>query len=625
MGKTRRLTVAQATVEFLTRQFVERDGVQRAFFAGILGIFGHGNVAGIGEALEAGRERVRYFQARNEQAMVHVATAFARQSRRLRAFACTSSIGPGATNMVTGAATATINRLPVLLLPGDIFASRRVWPVLQQLEDQRTGDISVNDALRPVCRYWDRINRPEQLLHALPAAMRVLTSPSETGAVTIALPQDVQAEAFDFPSEFFEPRIHVIPRTWPDREQLARAAERIAASRAPLLIAGGGVLYSEAEDALARLAATTGIPVAETQAGKSALRWDDPAAVGPVGVSGGLAANRLARDADVVIAVGTRLTDFPTASLTAFANPAATFIGLNVVEFDAAKLGALPLVADARVGLEAIAEALAERGYTVDGAYRERVAALRTEWIAETDRLRALDGRRRLTQAQVIGIVNDTLGPDATVVCAAGSLPGDLLKLWRSVRPGSYHVEYGYSCMGYEIAGGLGARLADPDHEVVVIVGDGSYLMLASEITTAIQEGIRFTIVVLDNHGYGCIHGLSRQCGGRNDFNRFRYRLPATGDFSGAPLPIDLAANAASLGARAVRAGTAAELSAALADALTADRTTVVVVEIDEDAVVPSYDAWWDVPIAEVSSSPTVREARAAYEVARARQRHFFG
>lgn len=624
MGNGRWLTVAQATVDYLAQQYVERDGVTRPFFAGMVGIFGHGNVAGLGEALEAARGRLPFFQARNEQAMVHMAVAFARQSRRQRAFACTSSIGPGATNMVTGAATATINRLPVLLLPGDIFATRSVWPVLQQLEDARTGDISVNDCLRAVSRYWDRINRPEQLLHALPAAMRVLVSPSETGAVTIALPQDVQAEAFEFPADFFEPSVHSIPRMRPDRNLLARAADRIAAARAPLIIAGGGVIYSEGCEELARFATQTGIPVAETQAGKSALPWDHPLAVGPVGVSGGIAANILAREADVVIAVGTRLTDFPTASLTVFANPSVSVVGLNVVELDAAKLGGLAVVGDARVALEELNEALTARGYSVDPSYRARTAALRAQWMSETDRLRQLDGRAVLTQAQVIGIVNDVMGPEATVVCAAGSLPGDLLKMWRSSRPGAYHVEYGYSCMGYEIAGGLGAKLADPDHEVVVLVGDGSYLMLASEITTAVQEGVRFTIVVLDNHGYGCIHQLSRQCGGRNDFNRFRFRNPDTGDFSAEPLPIDLAMNAGSLGARAVRANTASELSAALAEALRADRTTVIVVEIDETFSVPAYESWWDVPVAEVSASQPVREAREAYGIARSRQRRFF-
>jgi len=622
---TRRLTVAQATVEFLAQQHVERDGVGRPFFAGVLGIFGHGNVAGLGEALEAARGRLRYHQARNEQGMVHVATAFAKQSNRLRAFACTSSIGPGATNLVTGAATATVNRLPVLLLPGDLFATRSVWPVLQQLEDERTGDVSVNDCLRPVSRYWDRVNRPEQLANALLSAMRVLTSPADTGAVTIALPQDVQAEAFDFPAALFEPRVHVVPRPRPDRALLARAAEAIAASRRPLLVAGGGVLYAEATEALAAFVRATGIPVAETQAGKGALRWDDPACVGPLGSNGGLAANALARDADLVIAVGTRLSDFTTASMTAFADPDVRFMGLNVAALDAAKLGAHSLVADARVGLEELTEALATRGYRVEAAYAERIAALKARWDGEVARVRALDERPRLTQAQAVGIANETFGPDAIVVCAAGSLPGDLLKLWRTERPGGYHLEYGYSCMGYEIAGGLGVRLAAPEREVVVIVGDGSYLMLSNEILTAIQEGVRMTVLVLDNHGFGCIHGLAEQCGERNGFNRFRFRDPATGELSGPALPVDLVANAASLGARAVRAHGADDLRRALQEATAADRTSVIVVEIDETATVPAYDGWWDVPVAEVSDSPTVREARRGYDEQRARQRAFLG
>lgn len=621
MTRTRRMTVAQATVEFLIAQQVERDGRSWPFFAGMFGIFGHGNVAGIGEALEAARGRFRYLQARNEQGMVHAATAFAKQSNRLRAYACTSSIGPGATNMVTGAATATVNRLPVLLLPGDLFATRSVTPVLQQLERPESQDVSVNDAFKPVSRYWDRINRPEQLVTALPAAMRVLTSPSETGAVTIALPQDVQAEAYAFPEALFEPRVHLIPRARPDRLLLERAAEWIAASRRPLLIAGGGVLFSEASEVLAAFVERTGIPVAETQAGKGALAWDHVACVGPVGTNGGLAANALAREADLVIAVGTRLSDFTTASVTAFQDPGVRIVALNVAELDAAKFGALALVADARAGLEELAEALAARDYRVNDAYRARVGELRAAWNEEVGRVRAIDARPRLSQAQVIGVVNEAMGPDAVVVCAAGSLPGDLLKLWRTARPGGYHLEYGYSCMGYEIAGGFGARLADPDREVVVIVGDGSYLMLSNEILSSIQESIRITVVVLDNHGYGCIHGLSEQCGGRNHFNEFRFRDPDTGQLDGSTLPVDFVANAASLGARSVKAGTVDELRTALASARSSDRTSVIVVEIDATAAVPTYDGWWNVPVAEESESRTVRAARAIYDRERTRAR----
>jgi 3D-(3,5/4)-trihydroxycyclohexane-1,2-dione acylhydrolase (decyclizing) len=624
MSESVRMTTAQAVVAFLAHQEVERDGRRRPFFAGILGIFGHGNVGGLGEALQAPSAPLRYYQARNEQAMVHTAAAFAKAQARLATFACTTSIGPGATNLVTGAAMATVNRLPVLLFPGDIFARRQVAPVLQQLERPDSQDVSVNDALRPVSRYWDRINRPEQILSALPEAMRVLTSPAETGAVTVALPQDVQAEALEVPAPFLEPRVWTIPRLRPDRTLLARAAAMIAASRRPLLIAGGGVLYSEASAALDGFVRQTGIPVAETQAGKGALPWDHPQNVGPVGVNGGLAANRLAAGADVVIAVGTRLGDFVTASKTAFAHPQVRFCAINVAEMDAAKQAALPVVGDARVTLEELATALAEVGYRIDDGYAGEIEALRSAWNAEVDRLRSTVGSSGLlTQAEVIDEVNRAAGPDDTVVCAAGSLPGDLLKLWRTSRPGGYHLEYGYSTMGYEIAGGLGVKMARPQHEVFVLVGDGSYLMLANEIATSVQEGLRLIVILLDNHGFASISGLAESLGQRNEFNRFRHRDPASGQLTGPFLPIDFVANAASLGARAVRAADRAGLAAALAEARGADRTTVIVVETDAAARLPSYDAWWDVPVAEVSDSPLVRAAREDYERQRARQRWF--
>lgn len=621
MTVSRRLTMAQAIVEFLSQQYVERDGNESAFFAGVFGIFGHGNVAGMGQALEQGRDRLRYFQSRNEQAMVHTATAFAKRSNRLRTFACTSSIGPGATNMVTGAAVATVNRLPVLLLPGDIFATRQVNPVLQQLEREDSPEVSANDCFRPVSRYWDRVNRPEQLITSLPAAMRVLTSPADTGAVTLALPQDVQTEAFDYPEHLFERRVHHIRRDRPDRELIRRAAEWIATSQRPLLICGGGVLYSEASQALDAFVRLTGIPVAETQAGKGALPWNHPQVVGPLGSNGGLAANRLAREADLVIAVGTRLGDFVTASKTAFQDPSLRFINLNVAEFDAHKHAALPLVGDARVGLEELTEAVSGLRYPVPTAYRARVEALRGEWNAEVDRVRELIGRPTISQGQVIGIVNDLAPPDATVVCAAGGLPGDLLKLWRTQRPATYHLEYGYSCMGYEIAGGLGVKLAAPESEVYVMVGDGSYLMLNSELVTAVQEGIKLTVILLDNHGFNCIHGLSAHCGGQNTFNQFRFRDPISGLLDGPPLPIDYVANAASLGARAVRAHRAEDLMAELESARQSDRTTVIVIEVDGNVGVPSYESWWDVPVAAVSESDSVGQARATYERQRTLER----
>lgn len=615
MSRTRRLTAAQAIVEFITAQSVERDGDEHHFFEGVLGIFGHGNVAGLGEALEAAQDRIRYIQARNEQGMVHTAVAFAKRSRRLRAFACTTSIGPGATNLVTGAATATVNRLPVLLLPGDIFASRRVTPVLQQLERPESQDVSVNDCLRPVSRYWDRMNRPEQLISALPAAMRVLTSPTETGAVTLALPQDVQAEAFDFPTTLFEPRVHRIPRARPDRAALERAADLISRSQRPLIVAGGGVIYSDASDALAAFATRFGIPVVETQAGKGSLAWDHPLQLGAIGVTGGSAGNAAARDADLVIAVGTRLADFTSASWTAWQDPDVRFVALNVVELDAAKAAATALVADARVGLEELGVALDGRGWAgVEPERRATNERLRTAWNTEVDRVLHLHSPVHLSQPEVIRIVNEAAGPGDVLVQAAGGLPGDLHKLWRTERPGDYHVEYGYSTMGYEIAGGLGVKMASPKAEVYVMVGDGSYLMLSAELTTSVQEGRRLTVVLLDNHGFQCIKNLSGACGGHNEFNSFRFRDPATGELSGPILPIDFAANAASLGAHILRADSVPELAAALRDARGADRTTVIVVEVDASVAVPDYGSWWDVPVAEVSTSESVREARRAYD-----------
>jgi 3D-(3,5/4)-trihydroxycyclohexane-1,2-dione acylhydrolase (decyclizing) len=624
VGSTERVTAAQAIVRFLAAQSVERDGEQQPFFAGMFGIFGHGNVAGLGEALEQAGDTFRYHQARNEQAMVHAAAAFAKKSRRLRAFACTTSIGPGATNLVTGAAAATVNRLPVLLLPGDLFATRRVAPVLQQLERSDSQDVSVNDTLRPVSRYWDRINRPEQLLAALPAAMRVLASPAETGAVTLALPQDVQAEAFDYPAELFEPHVTHIPRARPDGHALDRAAEAIAASERPLVVVGGGLLYSDASEALHRFVRRFRLPVVETQAGKGALAWDHPNQLGPLGVTGGSAANRLARDADLVLAVGTRLSDFTTASWTAWQDPGVRFVTLNVAELDAGKAGAIQLVADARAGLEELEMALVERGW--GGVDAERVALaekLRTEWNDEVERVLHLASPTLVSQPEAIRLVGEAAGPDDTVVCAAGSLPGDLHKLWRTKTPGSYHLEYGYSTMGYEIAGGLGVRMAAPDAEVFVMVGDGSYLMLSSEIATAIQEGVKLIVVVLENHAFQSIDNLSRASGGRNPFNTFRMRDPATNAYAGAPLPLDFAANARSLGADAIVAKNPDELGAALATAKSASRTTVVVAEIDPSVQVPGYDSWWDVPIAETSTSETVRAARAAYVDAVARERRF--
>ncbi len=620
-----RTTVAQAVVTWLANQSVERDGRSQRFFEGVFGIFGHGIVAGMGEALEAAQDSVRYYQTRNEQAMVHTAAAFAKQSRRLRTFACTTSIGPGATNLVTGAANATVNRLPVLLLPGDRFATRRVKPVLQQLERPEAGDLSVNDALRPVSRYFDRIERPEMLIDALPAAMRVLTSPSETGAVTLALPQDVQAEAWDWPADLLAPRTWVIPRARPDAALVALAARRLAAAKRPMIVAGGGVIYSDASAALDAFARRFGIPVTETQAGKGALPWDHPMQLGALGSAGGTAGNAIAREADLVIAIGTRLSDFPTMSWSSWQDPDVGFISVNVAEMDAAKAAALPLVGDARVTLDELHAALEARGWK--GASSRRLALierLRGEWNDEVERVRHLAADRHVSQPEVIRLVNEAAGERGVVVCAAGGLPGDLHKVWRASGPDTYHMEYGYSTMGYEIAGGLGVAMAEPRRRVYVMVGDGSYLMLANEIVTAVQERVPMVIVILDNHGYRCIRNLASACGGDNPFNDFRYRDPASGTFTGDVLPLDFAANAASLGARVLKAATPAELEAALRTAAGIEGGPVaIVVEVNPEPAVPAYASWWDVPVAEVSTSKRVRAARREYEANLARERSF--
>jgi 3D-(3,5/4)-trihydroxycyclohexane-1,2-dione acylhydrolase (decyclizing) len=615
----RRLTVAQAIIAFLKNQYSRRDGKELRFFGGCFGIFGHGNVAGIGQALEQNPE-FPYYLCRNEQAMVHTAAGFAKMSNRLRTMACTTSIGPGATNMVTGAALATINRLPVLLLPGDIFARRNVAPVLQQLESPSTQDISVNDCFKPVSRYWDRINRPEQILTALPEAMRVLTSPSETGAATLALPQDVQAEAFEYPAEFFEKRAWTIPRARCDHELLSRAAEWIRAARRPLIIAGGGVLYSEAGKTLGEFAARTGIPVAETQAGKGALAYDHPQELGAIGVTGTPGANIVAREADLIIGVGTRYSDFTTASKTAFQDSSARFININVAEFDAFKHAALPLVGDARAMLEELSQAVAR--YHIEDSYVARINSLRAEWEREVDRIHNLRHGPPISQGEVIGVVNKFSNPKDVVVCAAGSLPGDLHKLWRTRDAKGYHLEYGYSCMGYEIAGGLGVKMAAPDREVYVLVGDGSYLMMAQEIVTSLQEGVKLNIVVLDNHGFSSIGGLSRACGNRGMGTEYKYRRGAT--YEGDLIPVDFAANAASLGAYAVRAKTREEFAQALAEGRKQTKTSVIVIETAIDQRVPGYESWWDVPIAEVSEIESVRKARQNYEEERRKEKFFF-
>ncbi len=616
--KTVRLTMAQALLRFLAAQHVERDGREHRFFAGCLGIFGHGNVAGFGQALAESPDLLSYHLPRNEQAMVHTAAGFARMRNRLATFACTSSVGPGATNMITGAALATINRLPVLLLPGDVFASHRPDPVLQQLEIPARGDVAVNDCFQPVSRYWDRIQRPEQLIPAALSALRVLTNQAETGAVTLALPEDVQTEAWAYPGPFFERRVWHIGRPLPDAAALSRAVELIRGSQRPLIVAGGGVIYSEATEALARLVRVTGIPVGETQAGNGSLPFDHEGALGGIGATGTLAANRIAAAADLVIGIGTRWSDFTTASKSAFRADGVKFINLNVADFDAHKQAGLALVGDARATLEEIQERLS--GWSVASGYRTLVGRLQGEWDAEVGRLYSPDDSPLPAQSAVLGALNNFSRPEDVVVCAAGSMPGDLHKLWRTRDPKGYHVEYGYSCMGYEIAGGLGVKLADPGREVYVLVGDGSYLMMAQEIVTAIQEGLKLTIILVDNQGFASIGALSRSVGSKGFGTRYQ-RRPQAGlgddDHPAEALPVDLARNAEGLGATVLRAGSIEEFCEALGKAREMDGTVVIHIACDRYAGVPAYEAWWDVPVAEVSETDSVREARGDYEQSR--------
>jgi 3D-(3,5/4)-trihydroxycyclohexane-1,2-dione acylhydrolase (decyclizing) len=618
---TQRLTMAQALILYLTKQYVERDGQELSFFAGVWGIFGHGNVAGIGQALQQYAGQIRYYQSRNEQAQVHAAVAYTKMKNRLQTFACTSSIGPGATNMLTGAAVATVNRLPVLLLPGDIFAERRQAPVLQQLESEHTQDISVNDCFRPVSRYWDRIYRPEQLVSALPEAMRVLTSPAETGAVTLALPQDTQTEAYDYPAALFEKRVWHIPRSRPDMALLQRAAEWIRASKNPLIIAGGGVHYSDANEALRAFVDATGIPVGETQAGKGSLPYDHPLNLGAVGVTGTEGANIMAREADLIIGIGTRYSDFTTSSKTAFQHPDVRFININVGEFDAYKHNALPLVADARVTLAELGLAL--EGFRVDEGYSQRAKELNAAWDGEVERIYNLEHGPLISQGEVIGVVNTLSRPQDVVLCAAGSLPGDLHKLWRTRDPKGYHLEYGYSCMGYEIAGGMGAKMAMPERDIYVMVGDGSYLMMNTEIVTMAQEGIKVIIVVLDNHGFSSIGGLSKAVGSDGFGTKYRYRT-GSDHLDGEVIPVDYAANCASLGAHVIKAKDRDELANAITAAQAHQGGPVcIVIEVDRSQRVSGYESWWDVAVAEVSENPDVQQARREYETARARERYY--
>ncbi|WP_406170945.1 3D-(3,5/4)-trihydroxycyclohexane-1,2-dione acylhydrolase (decyclizing) [Streptomyces canus] len=623
MSSTTRLTVAQALVRFLSVQYTERDSVRHRLIAGTWGIFGHGNVAGVGQALlEAGEDAMPFHQGRNEQAMVHAAVGHARQLNRLSAQAVTTSIGPGATNLVTGAALATINRLPVLLLPGDYFATRAADPLLQQLEHPTEADVSVNDTLRPVSRYFDRIHRPEALIPAALQAMRVLADPAETGAVTLALPQDVQAEAYDWPEEFFAERLWRVRRPAPDPVELAEAVRAILGAARPLIVAGGGIHHSEAEEALKAFADATGIPVTSTQAGKGSLRHDHPADLGGIGHTGTAVADDLARTADLVIGVGTRYPDFTTASGTLFQNPDVRFLNLNVTSFDAHKLAARTVVCDARAGLEALTSAL--EGHRVNAAYEAEYGAGKERWERVVTRaFEAADENAVPTQTQLLGALDAVVGDEDVVINAAGSLPGDLHKLWRARSPRQYHLEYGYSCMGYEIPAAIGVQQATPDTPVWALVGDGTYLMMPTELVTAVQEGLPINLVLIQNHGYASIGGLSESVGGERFGTAYRYRA-ADGTFSGAPLPVDLAANAASLGMDVLRAKTVRELREALAAARASDRPTCVYVETDTATpTAPPAAAWWDVPVAQTASREAAVAARTEYDrQAAARRTH---
>ena len=619
---TVRLTVAQATIRFLGKQYVEHDGVRTKFFAGAFGIFGHGNVAGLGQALlqdevtaiESGTEpSLRYVLGRNEQAMVHSAVAYARQKDRLQTWAVTASVGPGSTNMLTGAALATINRLPVLLLPADTFATRASSPVLQELELPSSGDVTVNDAFKPLSRYFDRVWRPEQLPAALLGAMRVLTDPVETGAATVAIPQDVQAEAHDWPESLFAERTWHVARPMPERSVIARAADVIRSATKPLIVAGGGVIYSDATDALAAFCEQTGIPVGQSQAGKGSLPYDHPQSVGAIGSTGTTAANALATEADVVIGIGTRYSDFTSASRTAFNNPDVRFVNVNVASIDSVKQGGVSVVSDAREAIEALGVALSD--YSVSDAYRTRTADLAKEWDDTVSAVYQVDdgtGSVALNQNQVIGLANTLSEPRDVVVCAAGSMPGDLHKLWRTRDRKGYHVEYGFSCMGYEIAGGIGAKMAEPDRDVFIMVGDGSYLMMASELVTGVQENVKVIVVLVQNHGFASIGGLSEALGSQRFGTSYRYRGD-DGRLDGDKLPVDLAANAASLGADVIRVVTAADFTDAVKVAKASDRTTVIHVETDPLIFAPDSESWWDVPVSETSTLDSTQTAYQTY------------
>ena len=618
---TARLTTAQALVRYLSVQSVERDGVETPLIAGCFGIFGHGNVGGLAQALHQYRGELQYYLGRNEQSMVHIAAGYAKAKDRLSTLAVAASIGPGSTNLVTGAAAATVNRLPVLLLPADAPARRLPRPVLQQLEPFGTGSMSMNDTLKPVSVFWDRLERPEQLLWTAPEAMRMLTDQAHTGAVTVCLPTDVQSEAHDFPEEFFRPRTWHVGRPIPDASSVARAAELIRYARRPLIVSGGGVIYSDASQELRRFVEATGIPSGETMAGKGALAYDHPLNMGAIGVNGTPGSYELAQGADVVIGIGTRWTDVTSVSQTAFANPDVRFVNINIASFDAHKFSGASVVGDARASLGALLDAL--QGYQTDAAYRERASSLAAAWDREVQTYfepEASDGG--MTQAEAVGAVNDIAGSDGVVVAAAGSLPNDLHKLWRTRDRKAYHVEYGFSTMGYEIPGAVGVKLAQPDRDVYAMIGDGAYMMSPGELATAVQERLHIVVVLIQNHGFSSVGALSKRLGAEGFGTRYRYRTES-GNLDGDRLPVDLAANAESLGATVFRASDRADLVKALEAARAVEGPVLIEVETDPDVFVPRRQ-WWDVPIAEVSESVHVQTAREGYDEHRKMVRNYF-
>jgi len=619
--KTQRLTVAQATIKFLKNQFSKRDNIEFPFFAGCFGIFGHGNVAGLGEALKNNPD-FKYYQIRNEQSMVHAAAAYAKMKNRLQTFACTSSIGPGATNMITAAAGATINRLPVLLLPGDFFSKRTATPLLQQLESSSSNDVSVNDCFKPISKYWDRINRPEQLTSALLESMRVLTSPSETGSVTLCFPHDVQTEAFDFPSELFEKRIWYVPRNTPDSYLIGKAVEMIKKSKKPMLVAGGGVIYSEAENILTHFAESTGIPVAETFAGKGSLSYNHELNLGAIGATGTKGANEIASISDLVIGIGTRYSDFITASKSAWQNPNVTFININVAEVDAYKNSGIPLQGDARDTLKILFEKL--KDFKTEKKYTDKIRNYNKEWDSIVEIAYKPIDKKNPVQCEYIGALNKFIDDKDVLICAAGSLPGDLHKLWRTKNSKGFHLEYGYSCMGYEIPGGLGAKMADPKREVYVMCGDATYLMLPSDLITTIQEGYKIIMILINNNGYASIGGLSESVGGEGFGTEFKYRNEKNDQIEGDYLPVDLAKNAESLGAKVYRTSGIDEFNKALKKAKKNHQTTVIYVETVRDRKLDGYAySWWEVPVPEISISEDVKKARIKYELDKKMQKQY--